>query len=151
VSDTNQDQEITILVFHPRTRWSLWERAVLAKLDCPHELQDLILARQRQLDDDESEAQLVADFFRDSLLRHGCDPDRERIFIPNADALVWVNSALGESQPKNRASTKLKNLGIPQLQRDSAKDSRGYGCRGWLWTGPNASSDTPKRFFRNAP
>jgi hypothetical protein len=137
--------------FRPRTRWAAWERAVLARLETPKELQDLILDRQRELDDDDSEAQLVADFFRESLLLHGGDPERDRVFIPNSYALDWVNRALGESQPKNRASTKLKNLGVPELQRDFAKDARGHGCRGWLWTGALATSGTRKKRFQSGP
>jgi hypothetical protein len=146
-----QEQSVPSGVFRARTRWAPWERAVLAKLESPEELQELILARQRQLDDDDSEAQLVADYFREQLIMRSCDPDTARVFIANGFALVWVNRALGETKAKNKASTRLNDLGIPELRRGSAKDSRGHDYRGWHWTGVRARCDAREHFFQEGP
>ena len=140
-------QSVEVRLFIPRTRWAAWEKAVLSKLEAPAGLQDLILSRQRELDDDDSEADLVREYFRDALVFRGFDPERDRVFIPNAHALEWVNRALGENQARNRASTKLKNMGIPELRRVKPKDANGHGRRGWRWTGSQATSATPIKFL----
>jgi hypothetical protein len=140
-------QSVEIRSFQPGDRRAIWEKAILAKLDAPAKLQRLIRARQLELDDDASEAELVREYFRDALVFRGFDPERDRVFIPNAHALEWVNRALGESQPRNRASTKLKNLGISELRRDTSKDAHGHGRRGWRWTGSQATSTTPIKFL----
>jgi hypothetical protein len=113
-----------------RSRWASWERHVLGKVPEWAKLQDLILERQRAIDDDDEDRQLVIDHFREELKVRGHDPDGERIFVPSAEAAAWVSTATRTAYPTNKASSFLNGLSISELR----KSDRGK-ARGWIWTG----------------
>jgi hypothetical protein len=128
--------------FRPKTRWAAWEGGVLSRVQNPTGAQDLILERQQELDDDAAGAEAIAEVFRGQIRDSGGDPRRGRYFLPNELVRQWLFLATSERLPANRATTRLKALGIPQLETTSSgKDSKGHGCRGWHWTGEEAQPD----------
>lgn len=112
------------------TRWAAWEREVLSKVDRPAECQKLVKSRQQEMDDDRSEAELVADHFREELIQRGHDPDRDSVFIPSQVAADWLTAVTRTSSATNRATTHIEGLGIPELSR-----TKKAGRPGWRWLG----------------
>lgn len=121
-----------------KTRWSRWERDVLAKVEGFPECQRLIVERQGAIDDDESEKDLVADHFRERIRGLGYDPEGGTYFLHSSSVALWLEEATGEKRATNRASTFLGGLGIPELRRSSDD-----GRRGWRWTGPDTNPRAP--------
>jgi hypothetical protein len=118
------------------TRWSSWERLVLARLPDPLDAQRLIEHRQDDVDDDEDERDLVRDSIRNDLIRRGHTPDQQVILIPTAMMASIVNNATNQRhRPVNQTSAHVKTLGIPELRKsDRAKH------RAWVWTGCQATA-----------
>lgn len=121
------------------SRWSTWEKAVLSRVADPSECQKVIEERQTAIDDDQTEADLVRDGFRQELFRRGHNPDSEMIFIPSRTAAQIVNSIENEEKrPYGRAMVHLYTLTIPELR----KSNRGMG-RGCVWAGRDADPSRP--------
>jgi hypothetical protein len=116
-------------------QWADWEAQVLARVKEAQECRAVILERQAAVDDDASDAQLVAEQFRAMLKRSKHEPDRCYVLIPRKLAGKWLEAALGDSFTTSKARAILNNLGIPEL-RESASD----GKRGWCWTGAKANN-----------
>ena len=113
------------------SRWSIWEKAVLSRVDDPEKCQALIAERQAAIDEDQSESDTVADGVRGELFRRGHVPEKECIWIPSADIAQLLNRL--ENEPHrafNRAMTHLYTLNIPEIRK-----SKSDGERGCLWTG----------------
>src|SRR5207302_533395 len=115
------------------SRWSLWERAVLAHVAEPSDCQKAIEERQAGIDDDQSEADAVRDGIRAELQRRGHNPDAEVVWIPSATAAQIVNRIENEERrPFNRAMTHLYMLNISEIRKSNR---HGRGC---VWTGQKA-------------
>jgi hypothetical protein len=121
-----------------RTRWARWEQDVLSRVEDLGGCQELILARQAAIDDDENEKDLVAGHFREQLVALHWNPDTDHVFIPTGIAAQWVEAATGEKRPTNRASSYLRALGVPELRK-----SGDGGRRGWRWRGAGCPASTP--------
>lgn len=119
--------------FSRPSRWAAWEAEVLAKVEDPQACQAAILQRQAMVDDDASEAEMVADQFRAELTRRGLDPATGYVFVPRPLARAWLEAALGEPLKMSKARAVLNGMGIPQLH-----ESASGGTRGWCWRGPQA-------------
>jgi hypothetical protein len=115
------------------SRWSTWEREVLAHVRGAAECQELIRDRQAEADDDQAEADIVREFFEQELTRRGHDPERQAILISSKEAAEWLAAATGEDRPINRASTLLRTLHIPELRKSDRSSHRG-----WCWRGKRA-------------
>ncbi len=122
---------------HRYSRWSAWEAAVLSRVADPAEAQKVIEERQREVDDDAAEADIVRAGFVEELKRRGHIPERVVVFVPSIEVARIVNDATGERRATNKVSTYLRTLNIPEL-RKSADD----GARGWRWTGKAATPET---------
>jgi hypothetical protein len=116
------------------TRWSEWERDILAHVAEPADCQAVIRERQEAIDDDATEASIVRDAFVAELKKRGHDAAGDAVFIPTAVAAAVVNGALGERYPVPKASTFLGTLAIEELRKSALN-----GARGWAWRG--AESD----------
>jgi hypothetical protein len=119
------------------SRWGAWERAVLTRVPDPSECQKVIAERQGEVDDDRAEADIVREHFADQLRDRGHNPWTEVVWIPSAEAAAWLNTALNETIPPNRACVKLGTLGITTLRKSNREE------RGWTWTGKQAPPGTP--------
>ena len=94
----------------------------------------MIEARREIADDDDAEAALVREGFINELTRNKHNPETDAVFIGSQLAALFVNQALGEKLPANKACAKLNTLAIPELR----KSSNAEGGRGFRWTGKNA-------------
>jgi hypothetical protein len=116
------------------SRWSLWEQAVLSRVADPSECQRVIEERQGAIDDDQTEADLVADGIREELARRGHNPDTEVIWISSADMARIVNQSENEKhRPYPRAMARLYLLKIPEIRKSNRTHAK--GC---VWTGSKA-------------
>jgi hypothetical protein len=134
---------ITSRPFRPKTRWAEWESAVLRCVNNPRAAQDLIVERQRELDDDAAERDAIVEIFRERIRRHEGDTQAGRYFIRNALIQEWMALATNDRLAPNRASTKLRMLGIAELRPHRGKE------RGWIWTGPNAGPNAEIEVLRS--
>jgi hypothetical protein len=119
------------------TRWGSWENGVLAKVQHYHDdvggLQDLIVERQRDFDDEADEVQLIRSGFIEAIEKNDVDPRIHPCFFKNSFAASIYNEATGARVRKNTALRELKNLiragSISELQ----ENRRGAFGRGLLW------------------
>lgn len=118
------------------TRWADWEQAVLSRVNDPEKCQQLIRQRQQTVDDDATEALLVAAEFRQELQRRGFDPDTACVFVPARVAAQLLKKATGVHRATNYASRHLGMLKVSELSK-TAKDS----MPGWRWRGSKADED----------
>jgi hypothetical protein len=117
------------------SRWGRWERDVLSKIYGAAEAQGVYLQRQREVDGDAEETDLVEDFFRQQLASLGYNTDTQAIFIPAGIANRWVCVSLNERHSVTATSRKL-NQHI---------DAKKFAClcrnlcnkwgRGFIWEG----------------
>jgi hypothetical protein len=89
------------------SRWGAWEDAVLARLPKPDDVQKVIEERQRQVDDDASEVEIVREAFELELIRRGHKPLSQTIRIPSYVAALIVNRATLENRNTGKATTHL--------------------------------------------
>ena len=114
------------------TRWAAWEQQVLAKVSStPKRCRAAIQRRQKEVDDDDSEADLVARYFREQLRHeHKQNPDTCHVFIPMACVTDWVEKATSLGLAKTKVTPYLTAIGIPELS-----ERRTNQVRGWCWRG----------------
>lgn len=131
------------------TRCGPWEAQVLSKVgdaklvaDC----QALVRQRQGDMDADDEEQAIVADRFMAELRNLNLDPETWCVKIPVAVAAEWLNAALNERLQTNKASSRLKGLGIPNLSKD-----RNASNRYWLWSGDRVEPGTQVREVEKTP
>jgi hypothetical protein len=115
------------------TRWGAWEQGVLSRVAEPEECQKVIEERQKAVDEDHAEGDLVREHVTQCLQDRGHNPVNEIIFIPAATMADWVNGATGERRPVNKANAYLNTLFIKELRK-----SKDIGKRGYRWTGTKA-------------
>lgn len=129
------------------SRWSTWERAVLSRVADPSECQKVIEERQAAIDEDQTEAEIVRDGFREELKHRGHNPDTEVIWIPSKVAAQIINRIENEDRrPTPRAIIRLYLMSIPELRRSNRAKAR--GC---VWTGPDAAPDATAETIKPAP
>ena len=130
--------------FRARTRWAVWEKDVLARVNNPQVAQKLILERQAALDDDSEERDLAREALIDGLKSRGHNPKTECIFITSKQAAELLNEGLNERFTTSKATKYLKNQGIPELRK-----SNRASAKGWMWQGSDAEPDTPSVRLRD--
>ena len=118
------------------TRWADWEQGVLSRVNDPDKCQHRIRERQQAVDDDATEAQLVAAEFRQALRRRGFDPDSACVFVPSRIAAKLLKTVTGVNRATNYATRYLRTLKIAELSR-TEKDS----VPGWRWRGSKAKEE----------
>jgi hypothetical protein len=130
VGDIITELKRTVPALPKYSRWSAWEKSVLAHVAEPNECQKVIEERQGKVDADAEDAELIRDAFVAELTKRQHRPDEDAIFIPSAVAAEIVNKATGEKRPVNKATAFLGTLAIRELRRSSHNGSRGYAWRG---------------------
>jgi hypothetical protein len=122
------------------SRWGAWEQEVLACVPNPEECQAEIGRRQKEVDGDQEESDLIRDAFVRELQSRRHDPATEVVFIANDDAAAIVNAALGDRDQRGTqsASRYLGTLAVRELRKVKRSD---LGGRGWLWRGQQAGSN----------
>lgn len=121
------------------SRWSLWERGVLAHVADPAECQRVIAERQAQTNVDVDEVEIVEEHVAEQLASCGYQPDVDVVRIPADVMAKWYASATNERDARTARVGRLICQWIDEkktrsLFRDS---SRRYG-RGWIWRGTMA-------------
>lgn len=120
------------------TRWSSWERSILARLDNPPILQKLIDTRASDADEDKTTANSICEYFEEKLRDFGYDTDVDVVHIPGHIATEWMIEATGKEFSKRSAGASLKNLvDGGSLRNFSLNPSRKHG-RGWIWNSGHA-------------
>lgn len=132
----------------PRFRWGPWEQDILAKMSHlgfkVNEVQDLITTRQKDVDDEIDEAELVRDGFAAAIRmfnshRNGDSlrPDEGHFFFPNEFAARIYNQSTGKTFAKTTALRMLRDMHrtkvIPEISNASRRDPH-FG-RGIEWIG----------------
>lgn len=129
------------------TRWGAWENDILATLDNPERCQKVILQRQKEVDSDERESEMVADYFREQLRRkHGQNPETCHVFIRQDRIAQWVEDATSLGLAKTKVTPYLTALGIPELTQRRTKNERG-----WCWRGLHAKPNQALRHLQHTP
>src|SRR4051794_7800276 len=77
------------------SRWAMFEKGVLSKVEHTEECKQVIAERQAQVDDEANEADLVAAHFRAQLREHRLDPETCRVFFTTAELTEWLVQATG--------------------------------------------------------
>jgi hypothetical protein len=130
LADVQAELKKTATSLKRHTRWSLWEKNVLAHCQDVDKCQEAIEDRQRDMDADADEKVLVRETFVRALTAHKLDPDTSAVFISSRDAAALVESATGEKRPTPKATTFLKGLGILELRKHDHAAMRGFAWRG---------------------
>lgn len=116
------------------TRWATWEKQVLAKVSDPTTCQKVILRRQKEIDADDSEANLVGNCFREKLTAMGQDPQGCHVSVRIDTVAKWVEDATALNLAKTKVTPYLAMLPIPELYQKRMK----HGSV-WCWRGPKAA------------
>jgi hypothetical protein len=119
----------------PSSRWSSWERDVLARVPLAEQCQEAMKTRQAEQDADDDEAHLIREYTYECLSdTFGTDPETLSVFIGNKHVGWLVGRALDEKVSKAKAKRIVERLRIPGL-----KPYRTSTARGVLWTGEKVS------------
>jgi hypothetical protein len=116
------------------SRWSDWEKHVLARAvnDAAdlNACQKLIASRQKAIDDDDHERELVLAHIRGALTARVGTPDDKKVFIPAGVVAQWLKTATGEDRPNTRAMTYVNGLGISELRKTVNSGYPGFEWKG---------------------
>lgn len=116
----------------PCSRWATWEGEVLALLDNPQELQQLILERQGQADSEAEDARAIEAAIVEAIENAGGDADL-CYRLSNQDVAKVYNSTLDTRLAKSRVTVAIKQaIGEGQITRLVIDPSRKHG-RCYLW------------------
>ena len=137
------------------TRWGAWENEVLSKIvkqypDIP-KLQELILERQRDFDDEADETQLIRDGFIDAIQVAGIEADQFPCFFKNSLASDIYNQATGARVRKNTALRDIKNMIRMGAIKELAESQHGVYGRGFIWTSSTAFENKIQLIIRPEP
>lgn len=134
------------------SRWGSWDRAVLARLPEPEELQAVIAERREQVDADDEEYEIVVDFFSQQLNELDYDPVTDRVHIPNNIAAQWFSSAMNQHTSANAMTRAIRQYSNEKERcKFTINPSRAYS-RGVLWNHEHNSvvhHDLLQRLKRN--
>jgi hypothetical protein len=129
-------------------RWAEWTHKVLARCQRADELQQLLVERQSDINDDRMAARDFGQFLAAQVRREKrCDPAGAKVWF-SAEALVPIVSAYtGEKVGQRAVSKKIGRMKPPELTKSDGKHARG-----WLWTGPKANPhSSPDRWVHAHP
>lgn len=119
------------------TRWGTWQQGVLTRLPDPDRLIGLIVDRQKELDEDQSEA----DALREEIVR-AIETPLSGISGSAEDAIAWFSAAqmavllsraTGERVNPVHAGRKIASLGVRGLKKLNLRTGKG-----WRWAGDRA-------------
>ncbi len=116
-------------------RWADWEAAVLSKAKDPEKCQQIILARQREVDDNQDESDLIASILRQKLTQNRHSPDTCCVIMSVNKLAKWLSEETGEKRHLTKVTPYLKTLAIPELSR-APRQAKGAG---WIWRGLKAA------------
>jgi hypothetical protein len=123
------------------SRWSTWERDVLARLAEPAETQALILERQGRFNVEEEEHAIVEVYFDRRLTGLNYNTAMQVIRIPNETVTEWFNAATNERQRTTAVSRTLRQAHTEgKIHRLKPDGCRSFG-RGFLWVGESSPAD----------
>jgi len=132
------------------TRWGDWERNVLCKLDNATICQESILGRQKDIDAEQDESNLIMDYFERQLMKNNMRTDYDKILIPSGIAAEWLNKALNERHSTvsaGRMLTQKVNEGrLPRIERAANAekiDQTNRRERGFWWVPEGWKEDDP--------
>lgn len=145
--DSNEDEIVAdVAAFFARdrqdisypTRWGLWEREVVSRLNDPDSVCALIRNRENINDDDYQQAQAIQELVNERIKQAGYDHPT-RVHISNERIAEWVNKALGDDvrggvRQAISTLTRFENSGL--LETLSKNPSRTNG-RGWVFSSGN--------------
>jgi hypothetical protein len=121
------------------SRWSTWERDVLARLPEPTDTQRVILERQGEVNVEAEELEIIENFIERRLTTLNYNTATEVIHIPVEIVAEWFNSATNE---KHRTQAESRQLN--QAAKEAAAKGKTYRLkqgpsrthgRGFLWIG----------------
>jgi hypothetical protein len=99
------------------TRWGLWERDVLMKVEDPLEVRELLVERQKEVDDDDANGAEFVKHLRETLYArpmYGPSPTGV-CSITHCEMRELLQEFLGEKIGKNVITKKVEALGLPCL------------------------------------
>ena len=129
------------------TRWGSWESGVLARLDNPTALLDLIQSRRGEVDAEEEEGEIVETFFASKLRWLDYDPQTDDVFLPSEITVRWYNQATGEACKATGATRALRQLHNEGRVHHLVYDRVGkHGDRGFRWVGDHADAAAATKF-----
>ena len=120
-------------VLHDASRQPAWERDVLTKTLDWGNTQTEINRRRHELDDDHSERAIVVEYLREQLQERGHAPDDETVFIPSLTIAEWLSAVTRKNYATCNATTFLRGLSIPELEKSDRTEARG-----WIWKGKSS-------------
>lgn len=122
------------------SRWGLWEREVMSRLDDHESVMAEVRSRESINDDDYQSAKTVEDYVNDKLKDAGYDHPM-RVHIGNERLAQWIDLALGDDEGRRKGwrhslatLTRLESAGL--LLSLSKNPSRKHG-RGWIFSTAN--------------
>lgn len=118
------------------TRWGMWEREIVSRLDDPNGVCTTIRSRETINDDDHQTAQAIEELVKYRLTVDVGYLMTDRVHISNERVAAWVNKAVGDDTKGGvrqaiATLTRLENSGL--LSCLSKNPSRKYG-RGWVFS-----------------
>jgi len=128
---------------HDASRQSAWEQDVLTKTRDWESTKAEIKRRQDEMDDDKSEGSIVAQYLSDQLKARGHAPDCETVFIPSLTVAEWLSAVTRKNYATCNATTFLRGLSIPELEKSDRTEARG-----WIWKG-KSSRDVQARKLKD--
>lgn len=124
------------------SRWATWEGAVLAIVDNPEQLQELILERQQEVDGDKGDAQAIEDYLADAIEAAGLD-HAGSLHISNKDLQKVFNRVFDKLLAPGSVTKALNQMvSERQITRLVNNPSHKKG-RGFIW---NVSPDEPVNY-----
>ena len=113
------------------SRWGGWEGQILSRLVDPEGIQKVILQRQKEIDVDCDDAEVIEDYFREQLnsLRYETD---DHVFIPGSIAAKWLYEATGERLTTTKATQDIKTKIESRIIRRLTWKRTG-NARGFIW------------------
>jgi hypothetical protein len=132
------------------TRWGDWERNVLCKLDNATICQESILGRQKDIDAEQDESNLIMEYFERQLMKNNMRTDYDKILIPSGIAAEWLNKALNEKHSTVSAgrmlTQKINEARLPRLQKSANAEKLDQSTRrerGFWWVPEGWNEDDP--------
>lgn len=117
------------------SRWGLWEREVISRVNDPESVTALIRSRESTNDDDYQQANAIEEYVTEQLEKAGY-PRMCRVHLSNDRLSRWINAALGDDtqhggmRHAGALAARLENTGLFFFL--SRNPSRKNG-RGWIF------------------
>jgi hypothetical protein len=116
------------------SRWSVWERDVLSRIDVADDCIDVLITRRGEVDVEEEVAGDIEAYFQGKLEWLGYDIDRNDIFIPNSVMTYWYNKATGGRERTSAIKRAIKQM-FQEKKLTRLRDYRNKKHRGARWIG----------------